>query len=122
MSAAELRVLAALEQALDAERVYREEGLTIGRLAARLGTREHVLRRVINQGLGYRNFNDFLHAYRIREACVRLRRPEDAGLPVLTIALDVGYSTIGPFNRAFRSRIGMTPTRFRRDAGGGQPA
>jgi AraC-like DNA-binding protein len=115
-------VLAALEQALDAERVYREEGLTIGRLAARLGTREHVLRRVINQGLGYRNFNDFLHAYRIREACVRLRRSEDAGLPVLTIALDVGYSTIGPFNRAFRSRIGMTPTRFRRDAGGGQPA
>jgi AraC-like DNA-binding protein len=122
MSAAELRVLAALEQALGAERIYREEGLTIGRLAARLGTREHVLRRVINRGLGYRNFNDFLHAYRIREACVRLRRPEDAGLPVLTIALDVGYSTIGPFNRAFRSRIGMTPTRFRRDAGGGQPA
>ncbi len=116
----ERRVLASLNAELAERRVYREEGLTIGRLAFRLGTREQVLRRVINQGLGYRNFNDFLHAYRIREACERLRRAEDARRPVLSIALDVGYGSIGPFNRAFKARIGMTPTRFRQgDAAGG---
>ena len=91
-------------------------GLTIAALAERLRTREHVLRRVINQGLGYRNFNDFLHAFRIREACERLRRVEDARLPVLSIALGVGYGSIGPFNRAFKARMGMTPTHF-----GGSP-
>ena len=116
----ESRILAALGEQLEKRHVYREEGLTIGMLAERLGTREHVLRRAINQGLGYRNFNDFLHAYRIREACERLRRAEDARLPVLSIALEVGYGSIGPFNRAFKARTGMTPTRFRQAGHGGR--
>ena len=78
---------------------------------------------MINQGLGHRNFNDFLHSYRIREACARLRRPGQARLPVLSVALDVGYGSIGPFNRAFKARMGMTPTTFRRSAAdGGSPA
>ncbi|MGH8129687.1 MAG: helix-turn-helix domain-containing protein [Steroidobacteraceae bacterium] len=109
----ERQILISLNEQFEKRRVYREEGLSIGKLAERLGTREQILRRVINHGLGYRNFNDFLHAYRIREACERLRRPEDARLPVLSIALGVGYGSIGPFNRAFKARIGVTPTRFR---------
>jgi AraC-like DNA-binding protein len=113
LTALESRVLQLLRAELDERHAYREEGLKIVDLAERLGTREHVLRRVINQGLGYRNFNDFLHAFRIREACERLRRVEDARLPVLSIALDVGYGSIGPFNRAFKARMGMTPTQFR---------
>jgi AraC-like DNA-binding protein len=113
LTALECRVLQLLRTELDGRHAYREEGLTIVALAERLGTREQVLRRVINQGLGYRNFSDFLHAFRIREACERLRRVEDARLPVLSIALGVGYGSIGPFNRAFKARTGMTPTQFR---------
>jgi AraC-like DNA-binding protein len=113
LSRLEQRVLSSLQAEMGERHAYREEGLTIGALAERLKTREQVLRRVINRGLGYRNFNDFLHALRIREACNRLRRPEDARLPVLSIALGVGYGSIGPFNRAFKARMGMTPTRFR---------
>ena len=117
LGALESRLLEALQREITERHVYREEGLTIGELAARLRTREQVLRRVINKGLGYRNFNDFLHAFRIREACERLRRAEDARLPVLTIALGVGYGSIGPFNRAFKARMGMTPTQFRQPSG-----
>ena len=118
------RLLARLEHAVDTDRVYREEGLTIGSLAARLGAGERDLRRVINGGLGFRNFNDFLHAYRIREVCERLGKAEEARRPVLSIALEAGYASIGPFNRAFKARTGMTPTTFRRSAlnGGSPPA
>ena len=116
LSRLESAVLARLERALESERIYLEEGLTIGALADRLGTGEHVLRRVINQGMGHRNFNDFLHAWRIREACEELARPEQARLPVLSIAMKVGYGSIGAFNRAFKARIGMTPTDFRRNS------
>jgi len=108
-------VLQDLERALECDRVYLEEGLTIGTLAKRLGTSEHVLRRVINRGMGHRNFNDFLHTWRIREACEELARPEQARLPVLSIAMKVGYGSIGAFNRAFKARIGVTPTDFRRN-------
>jgi AraC-like DNA-binding protein len=40
-------------------------------------------------------------------------------LPVLTIALDLGFGSIGPFNRAFKDATGMTPTEFRRAHLGG---
>jgi AraC-like DNA-binding protein len=122
---AEQRLLDRLVHAFEAEHAWREEGLTIAALAARLGTQERVLRRTINEGLGFRNFNDFLHAWRLREACARLRTEPEAS--VTSIALEVGYGSIGPFNRAFKQRVGLTPTAFRRsaaplaDSGIGQP-
>jgi AraC-like DNA-binding protein len=123
LDAADSKLLAKLQHALETDRVYHDEGLTIGRLAEQLGTGERDLRRVINHGLGFRNFNDFLHAYRIREVCDRLRQADGARRPVLSLALEAGYRSIGPFNRAFKARTGMTPTSFRRAAPkGGQPA
>ncbi|MFO1330366.1 MAG: helix-turn-helix transcriptional regulator [Rubrivivax sp.] len=102
--------LARLEQAMSGERLYRREGLTLAALAQALGMGEAALRELINQRLGFRNFNDFLHHHRLREAAERLQRED---LPVLTIALDCGYGSIGPFNRAFRQRLGVTPTAYR---------
>jgi AraC-like DNA-binding protein len=107
------RLLAALLEALETKRVYRDEALSVGRLARQLGASERHLRQLINRQLGYRNFTDLLHAYRIREACARLREPEAAQIPVLSIALEAGFASVGPFNRAFKSRVGMTPSRFR---------
>jgi AraC-like DNA-binding protein len=98
---------------MDTQALWRREGLGIGELAAALNTQEYLLRRAINQHLGYRNFNDFLHGYRLREAARRLASPADDALPVLTIALDCGYGSIGPFNRAFKARFGVTPTQYR---------
>lgn len=99
-----------LQQAMAEERAYRREGLTVATLATHLGMGEAALRALINQELGYRNFNDFLHHHRLQEASARLATED---LPILTIALECGYGSIGPFNRAFRQRFGMTPTEYR---------
>ena len=99
-----------LQRAMAEERAYRREGLTVATLAADLGMGEAALRALINQELGYRNFNDFLHHHRLQEAAARLASED---LPILTIALECGYGSIGPFNRAFRQRFGMTPTEYR---------
>jgi len=101
------------------EGVYRTPGLTIAGLAERLGTPEHRLRALINQRLGYRNFSAFLNRYRINEAKALLVARDKVDLPVLTIAMDLGYNSLPPFNRAFRSETGQTPTDYRR-AGIGQ--
>jgi AraC-like DNA-binding protein len=103
-------LLARLNRAMDEEHTHRREGLTLAELARSLDLGEAALRLLINQELGYRNFNDFLHHYRLREAAERLTRED---LPILTIALESGYGSIGPFNRAFRQRFGMTPTEYR---------
>jgi AraC-like DNA-binding protein len=116
LSRLEESVLDRLNRRFVAERLYAREALTIAQLADLLGTQEHVLRRVINQGLGFRNFNDFLHTHRLKEAAGRLGDPQLRRIPVLTIALEVGYGSIGPFNRAFKERFGVTPTEYRRQS------
>jgi AraC-like DNA-binding protein len=109
----EQRLLERLRVAMEDQFAYRQNGLGIAALAGKLGVPEHTLRRLINQRLGFRNFNEFLNRYRLRDACGRLRGPETRALPILTIALDVGYSSITPFNRAFKELLGMTPTQYR---------
>ena len=74
-------LLARLEQLMTAERAYRQDGLTIGVLAQRLTLPEYRLRRLINQGLGYRNFNSFLNHYRIEEAKAALADPARRPFP-----------------------------------------
>jgi AraC-like DNA-binding protein len=107
-----------LQAAMQVRHLYRREGLSLAALAAELGCGEAALRSLINHELGFRNFNDFLHHHRLREACRRLAAED---LPVLTIALECGYGSIGPFNRAFRERLGLTPTEYRGAARLGQP-
>jgi len=120
--AADERLAAALDTQMTVERAYREEALTIGALASKLGVPEYRLRRLINQRLGYRNFNAFLNRHRIDEARQALADPAQAEVPVLTIAMDVGFQSIGPFNRAFKADTGLTPTEFRRLGGRVPPA
>ena len=94
---------------------YRHTGLTIRELAEQLESREHILRALINKHLGFRNFNEYLNQFRIDEASRRLADPDEAHLPVLTIALDIGYRSLSPFNAAFKRRHQQTPTEFRRE-------
>lgn len=113
--AAEERLAQALQQLMTVERVYRSEDLSLANLAARLAVPEYRLRRLINQRLGYRNFNAFVNGFRLDEVRAALRDPARRELPVLTLALDSGFQSIGPFNRAFKAATGLTPTEFRKE-------
>lgn len=111
-TASHSRLIAAMET----DTLYREHGLGIGDLAAKLNVPEHQLRSLINKGLGYRNFAAFLNQYRLAEAKAALSDPEQARTPILTIAMDVGYASLATFNRAFKAEEGVTPSTFRADA------
>jgi AraC-like DNA-binding protein len=107
------RLAAALDHAMRDRRLYRGESLTIAGLAAQLDVPEYRLRRVINQRLGHRNFNAFVNAWRLQDAYDALADPRLRDRPVLTIALEAGFQSIGPFNRAFKAATGLTPSEFR---------
>ena len=113
-NAADRKLIDALLRLMADERIYRHEDLTIGVLATRLGIPEYRLRRLINQRLGYRNFNTFLNNHRIEEAKAALADPTQAEVPVITIAMDAGFQSLGPFNRAFKATTGVTPSEYRR--------
>ncbi len=90
---------------------YRTENLTVKQLAKSIDFPEYKTRRLINQRLNYRNFNDYINTLRIEEACLRLKAEPDT--PVLNIALDIGYRSLSSFNRAFKSSTRSTPTEYR---------
>ncbi|MEM7183921.1 MAG: helix-turn-helix domain-containing protein [Spirochaetota bacterium] len=102
-----------LNQVFEEKKFYREEGLTIRRLAEHMQVPEHHLRRLINGGLGYKNFNEFLNRYRIQEACEILLREKKQDMPIIRIAMDMGYKSLASFNKAFKDLNGMTPSQFR---------
>ena len=113
-NAVDQKLVDALMRLMADERIYRHDNITIGTLATKLGIPEYRLRRLINQRLGYRNFNVFLNNHRIEEAKAALADPTQAEVPVTTIALDAGFQSLGPFNRAFKTITGVTPTEYRR--------
>lgn len=101
--------LTPIRQAM-ADRFYANHGAKLDDLAELLDIPAYRLRRLINQQLGYRNFNQFLNDYRIQEAATRLREESS---PILTIALDVGFKSLSSFNAAFRAAHEMTPSAWR---------
>jgi AraC-like DNA-binding protein len=90
---------------------YTESRLTLSRLAEHLGTQEHRLRALINQGLGYRNFSNYLNDHRLPLGCEWLL--EQPVLPVTEIAYRLGYGSITSFNRAFKVTYGQAPSDYR---------
>ena len=57
-----------------------------------------------------------MHEERYAAAKRRLADPGEARTTVAAIAFDLGYGSLGPFNRAFRTATGSTPTEWRRQA------
>lgn len=91
--------------------IYRREDVSLKLLAETLKLPEYRVRAVINQNMDYRNFNEFIHEYRIKEAAERIKNEQDT--PISNIALDVGYRSLSSFNRAFKKIMETTPTDYR---------
>ncbi len=106
-------LLARLQAIMADGDLWRREGLTIGQLAVEVGAPEHRLRRLINGVLGHRNFADFLNARRVEAAKASLAAPENARALISALAFDLGYGSLGPFNRAFKDATGLTPSAWR---------
>jgi AraC-like DNA-binding protein len=98
---------------LMAQGAFLETDLTVDNLARQLGLPAHQLRHLINQQLGFSNFSDFLNSYRIPWVCEQLADASKRHLPILTLALEAGYGSIASFNRAFKTKMGITPTEYR---------
>lgn len=101
------RLLGLLQEGIDTE-----SDLKIGDVAHRLGQPEYKVSRCIRAALGFPNFNRLINHHRIERAKRLLAEPgQDRS--ILDVAFDCGFGSLGPFNRAFKERMGMTPRAFR---------
>lgn len=110
---ADAALLDRLAAVMGDQHLYRDAELSVRQLANALSIPEYVLRRLILARLGHRHFSSFVNDYRLREVTARMADSSLDRRPILTLALEAGFGSVGPFNRAFRERYGMTPSAFR---------
>jgi AraC-like DNA-binding protein len=103
-----------LQRLMSEEAVYTRQSLKVADLARRLGEPDYKVTQCVTGPLGFRNFNQMANHFRIEEAKRQLADPAHDHLPILTIAFDCGFGSVGPFNRAFKATTGLTPQQFRR--------
>lgn len=106
--------LSRIIKAMVEEKLYQTDGITISSFAKHLAIHEYKLRQLINGELNYRNFNDFLNFYRIKEVSEKLIQAEYIQTPVLTLALESGFRSLSSFNKSFKETHNITPTQYRK--------
>jgi AraC-like DNA-binding protein len=102
-----------LKQLMEQEKIYKDNTLSLPKLARRLTVSPHQLSQVLNQNLG-RNFFNYISQQRIEEAKKMLLDPHYQLLNVLEIALEVGFNSVSTFNSLFKKQTGLTPSEFRK--------
>ena len=99
---------------MEVEHFYQQDDATIANLAKQVPMQEYKLRQLINGEMNFRNFNDFLNFYRIKEISQKLEHKALNHIPVLTFALESGFRSLSTFNKAFKETHGVSPTQYRK--------
>lgn len=107
-----IRIEEALQTAMQKEKLYLDNSLTIDTLAARIGTSRHHLSQVLNERMK-KTYGDFITDVRLEESCRRLSNRADYRFTIAAIALDSGFNSVSSFNDVFKKRYGVTPSKYR---------
>ncbi|NIO80577.1 MAG: helix-turn-helix domain-containing protein [Candidatus Aminicenantes bacterium] len=102
-----------LNYLMDIEKVYCDADVSLQSLAEKMSIAPHQLSQLLNERLN-RNFFDFINSYRIEEAKKILQSPGGARRKISSIAIEVGFSTMAAFYKAFKKHTNTTPSMFKK--------
>ena len=105
------RTVAALRQAMEADKLYLDPELNLDKVVKHTGIEQKTISHVLNQHLG-QSFNAFVNAYRVAEVKRRLHEPALAHLTLTGIAFACGFNSQATFQRTFKQATQMTPKTY----------
>ena len=103
--------LARLHHLMREERIYADAELSLSTLAQRLDLSSHQLSELMNTQLG-KGFSRYLREQRVAAAQAMLCAEPTAS--VLSVGLNVGFTSQSNFYEAFREVAGTTPGQYRK--------
>jgi len=106
--------LQALAELMARERLHLDPGLTLPRLARRLGMPQTRLSQLLNDN-NQTSFKQYLTRLRVVEAKVLLR--QSPAKPLEVVAEEAGFQSMSTFHSAFKKWEGITPAAFRSGKG-----
>ncbi len=108
------QLLARIQQVMDNNEEIYSADFSLERLAMLCGSKYKYVSQVINEYY-QQNFNNFLNAYRIKEACKRMSDIEHYGnYTIEAISESVGFKSRSTFVSSFKRITGLTPSQYQR--------
>jgi AraC-like DNA-binding protein len=102
----------ALMEAMEEQELYLDSDLALPDLARATGLAAPRISQVLN-GQMNQNFFSFVNSYRVQLAQSMLLDSETSGMPIVELALEVGFKSKSSFYDAFKRVTDMTPTQFK---------
>lgn len=100
-----------LLQLLNEQKVYRQNDITLQKLAEMLDTTRHNASQIINEHFDL-NFFDLINTYRIQEAMNILKKEKTKKLNIIDVAYEVGFNNKVTFNKSFNKYNQITPSEY----------
>ena len=97
---------------LNTQKPYLNEALSLSQLAAELDITDKKLSELLNQHL-HTNFYNFINDHRVNEVKEKLTEAGNEKYTLLSIAYDCGFQSKTSFNRVFKQKTGMSPSKYR---------
>jgi len=102
-------VMASIDDLMRTQKLYRDENLTLDRLARKAGIPARRISMAINR-LASRNVSQYVNDHRVAEACRLLAGTEQ---PITMVMFEAGFQTKSNFNREFQRVVGTSPSAWR---------
>ena len=97
---------------LNTDEIYKDEKLSLEKMAVKAGVSPHQLSEFINTQYE-KNYPLFINEFRIEKAqTLLIEKPE---FTILAIAYEVGFKSKSSFNDAFLKITGTTPSQFKKN-------
>lgn len=109
----ERELYARIEDLMTSRSIYRQNDISLDRLAEILESNRSYVSKVINRFSGM-NFISYINYKRIEEATKILSDTRD-DTPLKKLADDLGFNSISTFYRVFQKEIGCPPSRYREE-------
>ncbi len=100
-----------LYELMEVEKIFADEDLSLGDLAAHLGISPHQLSEILNEKLK-KNFNAFVNEYRVNEA--RELLVEEPDRTIISVCAAAGFNSTTTFNAVFSRQTGYSPRQYRK--------
>lgn len=98
-----------LDNIMNSEHLYLNPNLKLENLAKRLNVSKNQMSFIINNEFQM-DFNSYVNNLRIEHAEEILKNSKN--VQITDVMYEVGFNNPTTFNRAFKKRTGVTPTRF----------
>ncbi len=104
-------ILMKLNNVIFEQKIFMNGDLTLESLAKEIDCSRSRISHVINQVYG-KNFNNWINEFRIEEAKLMMKNPENRHLTIEAISQMVGFNSKSTFNTFFKVHTGLTPSQF----------